>query len=132
MIQILLILHILLALSLVGLILLQKGKGASMGAAFGSGASQTVFGSKGSFGFMMKLTVAIAALFFITTISLTYFASRTVRAKPEDTLLSNVKQLSKMANQKPADTKKVVAKKATSKKAAVVKKQPAKRLPRKG
>ena len=54
MTQILLILHLLFAVTLIGLVLLQKGKGASMGVAFGSGASQTVFGSKGSIGFLLK------------------------------------------------------------------------------
>jgi preprotein translocase subunit SecG len=77
--QIILILHVLLALALIGLVLLQKGKGASMGVAFGSGASQTVFGSRGSIGFLMKLTIGTATLFFATSIALTYIAGHSVK-----------------------------------------------------
>ena len=63
------ILHLFLAFILITLILIQKGKGAGVGAAFGSGSSQTLFGSKGSLGFIVKLTIFIAALFFATSIA---------------------------------------------------------------
>lgn len=72
--QIVLILHVLISLLLIVLVLLQQGKGASAGAAFGSGASQTVFGSQGSGSFMLKLTSAVAALFFVTSLTLGFFA----------------------------------------------------------
>jgi len=58
------------------LVLVQRGKGASMGAAFGAGASQTVFGSQGSGSFLMRLTAVFAAIFFTTTLSLGYIASK--------------------------------------------------------
>lgn len=72
--QIVLILHVLISLLLVVLVLLQQGKGANAGAAFGTGASQTVFGSQGSGSFMLKLTSAVAALFFVTSLGLGFFA----------------------------------------------------------
>jgi preprotein translocase subunit SecG len=77
-----LVVHVLAALSIVGLILLQQGKGASMGASFGSGASQTVFGSAGGGSFLVKVTAVIALVFFITSFSLAVIAKR--RAAPEE------------------------------------------------
>lgn len=74
--QIVLFIHLSLAFVLIGLVLLQHGKGADAGAAFGSGASGTVFGSAGSATFLTKLTTAIAALFAVTSISLTLLANR--------------------------------------------------------
>ena len=66
--------HVLVALALVGLVLIQQGKGADMGAAFGGGASQTVFGSQGSGSFLTRLTAVLAAVFFVTSFSLAVFA----------------------------------------------------------
>ena len=70
-----LVIHIILAILLVALILVQQGKGADAGAAFGSGASSTVFGARGSATFMTKLTTFIAIAFFVTSLSLAYFAA---------------------------------------------------------
>ena len=64
MLNILLTGHIVVAIIIIILILVQHGKGADMGAAFGSGSSQTVFGSKGAAPFLMKLTGFLAAVFF--------------------------------------------------------------------
>ena len=94
MVQIILIFHVLFALALIGLVLIQKGKGASMGAAFGSGASQTVFGSKGSIGFLMKLTIGIATLFFMTSIALTYLAAHQVRQTTHQSVLTDIEKFS--------------------------------------
>ena len=58
------------ALAIIGLVLIQHGKGADIGAAFGSGASNTVFGSQGTGGFLFKLTASLALLFFVTSVSL--------------------------------------------------------------
>ena len=71
----LLVAQVLLSISLIALVLLQHGKGADAGAAFGSGASATVFGAKGSGNFLTKATSIIAALFFATCLSLAYMAS---------------------------------------------------------
>ena len=76
---ILLIVHVVVAAALVGLVLLQQGKGADMGAAFGAGASQTVFGARGSGNFLTRTTAILAALFFITSMVLAYFAGQGAR-----------------------------------------------------
>ncbi|MDZ5604389.1 preprotein translocase subunit SecG [Pseudomonas sp. RP23018S] len=66
--------HLLAALSLVALVLMQQGKGAEAGASFGAGASNTVFGSQGSATFLSKFTAILAATFFLTALGLGYFA----------------------------------------------------------
>ncbi len=71
----LLTIHILLAVILIILVLIQQGKGADAGAAFGSGASSTVFGARGSATFLNKLTTIIALSFFVTSLSLAYISS---------------------------------------------------------
>lgn len=75
---IVLILHVMIAVAMTGFILLQQGKGAEMGASFGAGASQTVFGSAGSAGFLTKATAVLALLFFVTSITLAIFAKKKV------------------------------------------------------
>jgi preprotein translocase subunit SecG len=71
---ILVVFHLLLSLALVGLVLMQHGKGADAGAAFGSGASATVFGSQGSANFLSRSTAILATAFFATSLALAYFA----------------------------------------------------------
>ncbi|MDP3439934.1 MAG: preprotein translocase subunit SecG [Azonexus sp.] len=73
--------HILVALSIIGLVLMQHGKGADMGAAFGSGASGSLFGATGSANFLSRATGILAAVFFITSLTLAYVAS----SKPKTT-----------------------------------------------
>lgn len=73
--QIIIILHILACIGLIVFVLLQKGKGAEAGAAFGSGASSTVFGSRGSASFLTRITAALATVFFITSLTLAYFSN---------------------------------------------------------
>jgi preprotein translocase subunit SecG len=74
MASVLVVVHLFLAIGLVGLILIQHGKGADMGAAFGAGASATVFGSRGASNFLSRTTAVLAALFFVTSLVLAYFA----------------------------------------------------------
>lgn len=69
-------LHVFLCVAIVGLVLLQRGKGADAGAGFGSGASGTVFGARGSATFLSKSTAVLATLFFVTSLSLAYLASK--------------------------------------------------------
>ena len=69
-----LVLHVAAALGIVGLVLLQHGKGADVGAAFGSGASGSVFGSTGSANFLSRATAVLAAVFFMTSMGLTYYS----------------------------------------------------------
>lgn len=78
--QVLLVVHVLIAVAMIALILLQQGKGADAGAAFGSGASGTVFGSRGSASFLSRATAILATLFFITSLSLAYLASSNAKS----------------------------------------------------
>lgn len=76
MYQFILLIHVFIAVCLIALVLVQQGKGATMGAAFGTGASQTVFGSRGSGSFLFKITMGFVVVFFCTSITLNYMASR--------------------------------------------------------
>jgi preprotein translocase subunit SecG len=90
--QFILIFHFILAIALIGLILLQQGKGAEAGASFGAGASQTVFGSAGSWSFFSKMTAFLATAFFVTSLSLAIVAKN--RTVIEDEILPELKELS--------------------------------------
>ena len=79
MYQFILIIHVIAAVCLIALVLVQQGKGATMGAAFGSGASQTVFGSRGSGSFLLRVTIGFIVLFFGTSIALNHIASKAVK-----------------------------------------------------
>ena len=76
-----LVVHILAAIGVIGLVLVQHGKGADMGAAFGSGASGSLFGATGSANFLSRTTAVLAMVFFVTSLSLAYLAS----SKPKTT-----------------------------------------------
>ncbi len=78
--SLLLTVHILVGLSVIGLVLIQHGKGADMGAAFGSGASGSLFGASGSANFLSRTTAILAAVFFLTSLGLSYMASAKPRA----------------------------------------------------
>ena len=73
--SIILLVHVLSALGVIGLVLVQHGKGADMGAAFGSGASGSLFGATGSANFLSRTTAVLAVVFFLTSLSLAYLAS---------------------------------------------------------
>jgi len=73
--SILLVAHVVISSMIIGLVLLQRGKGADAGAAFGSGASGTVFGAKGSANFLSRSTAVLATLFFVTSLSLAYLGA---------------------------------------------------------
>lgn len=79
--NLLLVVQILSALGMIGLILIQHGKGADMGAAFGSGASGSLFGASGSANFLSRATAGLAAVFFVITLALAYFGF-SVRTAP--------------------------------------------------
>ena len=76
LLTIVLVVQILTALGMIGLILLQHGKGADMGAAFGSGSSGSLFGAAGSANFLSRTTAVLATVFFVTSVALTYFGSQ--------------------------------------------------------
>lgn len=73
--QLVLIVHIIAALAIIGLVLLQHGKGADMGAAFGSGSSGSLFGASGAANFLSRTTAAFATVFFLTSMGLTYYST---------------------------------------------------------
>lgn len=68
------VVHVIVAIVIVGLVLLQQGKGADAGASFGAGASQTVFGSSGTGNFLVRATTVAATIFFVTSLALAIFA----------------------------------------------------------
>jgi preprotein translocase subunit SecG len=76
------VLQVLSALAIIGLVLVQHGKGADMGAAFGSGASGSLFGASGSSNFLSKSTAVAAAIFFACTLGLAYFGASRPHAAP--------------------------------------------------
>jgi preprotein translocase subunit SecG len=76
-----LVLHVLAALGIIGLVLLQHGKGADMGAAFGGGASGSLFGATGSANFLSRITAVLATIFFATSLGLTWFSSHKIETK---------------------------------------------------
>ena len=79
MTQVLIIIHVIVSIAMIMIVLLQTGKGADMGAAFGGGASQTLFGSGGASTFLTKLTTVAAVVFMITSLALAYYSTN--RAK---------------------------------------------------
>lgn len=88
LLNVVLVVQVLAALAMIGLILLQHGKGADMGAAFGSGASGSLFGASGGANVMSRATAALAAVFFISTLVLAYFGNK--RSEPAASVLSGV------------------------------------------
>lgn len=76
--QIITVIHVIVALMVIGLVLVQHGKGADVGASFGSGSSNTMFGSQGAMPFLMKITALLAAIFFATNLTLSYLVGHRV------------------------------------------------------
>ena len=74
------IVHVLAALAVIGLVLLQHGKGADVGAAFGSGSAGSLFGSSGAANFLSRSTAVLAGVFFVTSLSLSYLSGHTAHA----------------------------------------------------
>ncbi|MHA7880440.1 MAG: preprotein translocase subunit SecG [Saccharospirillum sp.] len=74
--NLILVVHVLLAIGMIAFVLIQRGKGAATGASFGGGASQTVFGSGGSANFLTRTTAVLATCFFLTSFGLAYIAKQ--------------------------------------------------------
>ncbi len=102
MYEALLVVFLLVAIVLVGLIMLQQGKGADMGASFGAGASATLFGSTGSGNFMTRMTAVLATLFFIISLVLGNLNSNKTTKGSEWENLTQPVQSEKTAPAKPA------------------------------
>jgi preprotein translocase subunit SecG len=95
------VLHVLIALAIVGLVLLQHGKGADMGSGFGGGASSSLFGATGSANFLSRTTAVLATLFFVSSLALAYFAVN----KPQEGSGSVVDRAPPAAQKKAAPEK---------------------------
>ncbi len=87
---VLLSIHFICAFSIMGLVLLQRGKGADAGAGFGAGASGTVFGARGASTALSRATAILAALFMVTSLSLAYVGTR--RSAPSSSILDQLSQ----------------------------------------
>lgn len=92
---VLLVVHVLVGIAVIGVILLQHGKGADMGAAFGSGSAGSLFGASGSANFMSRTTAVMATIFFLTSLGLTYLGSNRTETK-------GVIERARESQQKPA------------------------------
>jgi preprotein translocase subunit SecG len=99
--SILLALHVIVAVSLIGFVLLQHGKGADMGAAFGSGSSGSLFGAAGSANFLSRTTAILATVFFLSSLGLTYLGAN--RSAPKDLMQQGVTQKAPETAPKSAD-----------------------------
>ena len=85
--ELLFIIHVFTVVALIGLVLMQQGKGADMGAAFGSGASNTMFGSSGSVSFFTKLTALVALIFFISSVSLGVMVAKKAKQAAQSSII---------------------------------------------
>jgi preprotein translocase subunit SecG len=85
-------LHVVVAAALIGFVLLQHGKGADMGAAFGSGSSGSLFGAAGSANFLSRTTAILATIFFLSSLGLTYLASNRAALGPGEVMKQGVMQ----------------------------------------
>ncbi len=112
--QLVLIVHVIAALVIIGLVLLQHGKGADMGAAFGSGSAGSLFGASGAANFLSRSTAVLATVFFLTSMGLTYFST----PRAQSGVIKNIKTeqsapatttpaapVQKAGDPKPADSK---------------------------
>ena len=98
--------HILAAIGVIGLVLVQHGKGADMGAAFGSGASGSLFGATGSANFLSRTTAFLAAVFFMTSLSLAFIASN--KPKTTGSVMEDAVKLQAVSTPAPAGADKPV------------------------
>ncbi len=101
--NVLLIIQILVALGIIGLVLIQHGKGADAGAAFGGGASGTVFGSKGSGSFLTRLTGILAALFFANSLMLAWLVAHPDNAGAQSIIPTAVTETVPLGSALPTD-----------------------------
>ena len=106
--NILLVIHVLVAIGIIGLVLIQQGKGADAGAAFGGGgggASGTVFGSQGSGSFLTRATGILATIFFVTSLSLAYLSTQKINpTSVVDTVTEQKSDVPAAEETKPAKT----------------------------
>ena len=102
MTTILIIVHVMVALVLIGVILIQRGQGADMGASFGGGSAQTLFGSRGSGSFLGKLTGGLAATFMVTSLTLAFFSQQQTGSVVERATVNSAPAIPASSEQQPA------------------------------
>jgi preprotein translocase subunit SecG len=102
MTTVLIIVHVMVAVVLIGVILIQRGQGADMGASFGGGGAQTLFGSRGSGSFLGKLTGGLAAVFMLTSLSLAFFSQQQTGSVVERATVNSVPIVPAGGEQQPA------------------------------
>jgi preprotein translocase subunit SecG len=90
--NVLIVLHVLIALGIIGLVLIQHGKGADMGSGFGGGASSSLFGATGSANFLSRSTAVLAAIFFLLSLALAYVATNRSAEQSGGGVMDAVKQ----------------------------------------
>jgi preprotein translocase subunit SecG len=95
------IVHLFLAVGIIGLVLIQRGKGADAGAGFGAGASGTVFGARGSANFLSRTTAIFATLFFATSLMLAYFGNQGATVTKSTSVMDSVSSSSSSAASMP-------------------------------
>lgn len=102
--EVLIVIYLLVALALVGLVLMQQGKGADMGASFGAGSSNTLFGSSGSGNFLTRSTATLAVLFFILSLAIGNLSNTGNSSESDDDLdyLQNKTEQTDQSQQQPA------------------------------
>ena len=105
--QIVLIVHVVIAVAIVGLVLIQQGKGADAGASFGGGGSQTVFGAPGGGNALTRATAILATLFFVTSFSLAVIAKQKANEIREASGISQAEQLEQFAEQVSEGTQEI-------------------------
>jgi len=98
------VIHVIVSVALILIVLLQTGKGADMGAAFGGGSSQTLFGSTGASSFLTKLTTVSAIVFMLTSLTLAYLSSHRTASSVMSDMPSVVSSQDQEAQQGPAQT----------------------------
>jgi len=103
MTTILIIAHVLVALTLIGVVLVQRGQGADMGASFGGGGAQTLFGSRGSGSFLGKLTGGLAATFMLTSLTLAFFSQQQTGSIVDQSIAGQAPVQQPAQSQAPAD-----------------------------
>ena len=90
MTTILIIIHVIIALLLIGVVLVQRGQGADMGASFGGGGARTLFGSRGSGSFLGKMTGGLAAAFMLTSLTLAFFSQQQTGSVVENAIVGEM------------------------------------------
>ncbi len=98
------VLHVIVCIALILIVLLQTGKGADMGAAFGGGSSQTLFGSTGATTFLSKATTAAAIVFMLTSLSLAYMYGKRTSESIMDNVPATVETPAEPSAESPAET----------------------------